>query len=643
MSENMNKQPNHTSMPEISDQKRPRRLLVQVGLIFGIFFALIILITSILVVKGNMSTYLEAKEELLTPILTRARQRLNEIPEYDWYLDFWEAHPDKIHTSLTKEEYEILEKYHINTDSIENLPDRKTLDSLNLETQAILASEVYYDFSAQMNLAQWQLNNENLFCIDVSEKDPGFIFVVGRMNDQNLNSIDFGALFQSVGNHMDVSGLSSITKLQKGSYNKDSRDVLFERYERPKDGAFFYYGFAPILVNGKSRCAIIIAHNWSDFHSQMMFQLAIMTIASALVIFIAGAFLLVYINRAAIRPLRKIQLGVQNYIQSKDSTSAIEEMGHIRQKNEFGALARNFSDLAIEIDRYTNENTALTAERERVSTELSLATAIQAGALPTDFPTEPDYRLYATMTPAKEVGGDFYDFFNIDDTHIGLVLGDVSGKGVPAALYMMMAQLLIRQYAKSGCSAAETLTETNKVLCENNKLEMFVTAWFGILDRTTGKITASSAGHEFPIVRKAILPPDPKTAKNAANDSSVNASVNTSTDSASSGTTETSDNFTLFKDRHGFVLGGMDTSKYKEYEFTLMPGGTFFIYSDGAPEATSAAEELFGTNCMLEVLNRTPDEDPRELTDALQSAINEFVGEAPKFDDLTMLCIKYTG
>ena len=138
MSENMNKQPNHTSMPEISDQKRPRRLLVQVGLIFGIFFALIILITSILVVKGNMSTYLEAKKELLTPILTRARQRLNEIPEYDWYLDFWEAHPDKIHTSLSKEEYEILEKYHINTDSIENLPDRKTLDSLILQLKSLV-------------------------------------------------------------------------------------------------------------------------------------------------------------------------------------------------------------------------------------------------------------------------------------------------------------------------------------------------------------------------------------------------------------------------------------------------------------------------------------------------------------------------
>ena len=252
-------------------------------------------------------------------------------------------------------------------------------------------------------------------------------------------------------------------------------------------------------------------------------------------------------------------------------------------------------------------NGRLIGERKRVETELSLAATIQNSVLPKTFPDEKDYRLYACRTPAKEVGGDFYDFFNIDENHVGLCIGDVSGKGVPASLFMMITKMLIKQYALAGNSPAEVLRKSNETLCSENESGMFVTAWFGILDRTTGKITASSAGHEFPMIREA------------------------------------GGEFSLFKDPHGFVLGGMDFSRYKEYEIALSPGSTLFVYTDGAAEATNSYNELFGTDRMLKVLNEAPDRSPEELCNAMKDEAFDFTGEAPQFDDLTLLCVRYDG
>ena len=240
-----------------------------------------------------------------------------------------------------------------------------------------------------------------------------------------------------------------------------------------------------------------------------------------------------------------------------------------------------------------------------MAAELSLAADIQKGFLPGDFPDAPDYELYASMNPAKEVGGDLYDFFDIDPAHVGLVIGDVSGKGVPASLFMMIAKVLIREYARTGLSPAEVLTRANQTLCSNNKNDMFVTAWFGILDRTNGNIVAASAGHEFPILRKE------------------------------------GEEFNLIKDRHGFVLGGMEMSKYREYELDLGKGGILFVYTDGAAEATNAEQQLFGTDRMLEALNRDPDAQPEQVLANVSQDISRFVDGAEQFDDITMLCFQY--
>ena len=250
------------------------------------------------------------------------------------------------------------------------------------------------------------------------------------------------------------------------------------------------------------------------------------------------------------------------------------------------------------------------AERQRISNELALGNQIQEDTLPNVFPAFPerkDFDIYASMDPAREVGGDFYDFFLIDDDHLCMVIADVSGKGVPAALFMMASKIILANNAMMGKSPAQILTDTNTSVCSHNRQEMFVTVWFGILELSTGKLTAANAGHEYPVLKK----PDGR--------------------------------FELIKDKHGFVIGGMEDVKYAEYELRLEPGAKLFLYTDGIPEATNAENRLFGTERMLDALNREPDAAPEKIMKNVLGAVDDFVKEAEQFDDLTMLCLAYTG
>ena len=246
----------------------------------------------------------------------------------------------------------------------------------------------------------------------------------------------------------------------------------------------------------------------------------------------------------------------------------------------------------------------------RIESELNLATSIQADMLPNIYPAFPDrceFDIYATMDPAKEVGGDFYDFFLIDDDHLCMVMADVSGKGIPAALFMMASKIIIDNNAKLSKSPAQILTDTNAAICSNNKEEMFVTVWLGVLEISTGKLTAANAGHEYPVIKNA------------------------------------DGQFELLKDKHGFVIGGMDGIRYKEYEIQMKPGSKLFLYTDGVPEATDANNELFGTERMLDALNKDADAAPESILKQVRASVDSFVKDAEQFDDMTMLCMEYKG
>ena len=281
-----------------------------------------------------------------------------------------------------------------------------------------------------------------------------------------------------------------------------------------------------------------------------------------------------------------------------------------RTGDEIEALAESFATLSARTLQYVEQVRRVTAEKERIGAELSLATQIQASMLPHIFPAFPErkeFDIYASMDPAKEVGGDFYDYFLIDDDHLGLVIADVSGKGVPAALFMMASKIILQSVAMMGHSPAEILRRTNDTICSNNEAQMFVTVWMGILELSTGKLTAANAGHEFPAIRRP----------NGA--------------------------FELFRDRHGFVIGGMEGVRYKEYELQLEPGSKLFVYTDGVAEATSAEQELFGTERMIDALNTDPEASPQQILKNVRDGVDGFVKEAEQFDDLTMLCVEYKG
>ena len=256
------------------------------------------------------------------------------------------------------------------------------------------------------------------------------------------------------------------------------------------------------------------------------------------------------------------------------------------------------------------ERQRLALKEERISAELSLATRIQANALIKEFPAFPgrnEFDLYASMTPAKEIGGDLYDFFMMDEDHLCLVISDVSGKGVPAALFMMVAVTLMHYVGMREKSPARILQAVNNEICARNPEEMFVTVWLGVLEISTGKLTAANAGHEYPALKRA------------------------------------DGHFELYKDKHGFVVGGMEGVRYREYEIRLDPGDKLFVYTDGVPEAQNEQEEFFGTDRMTAALQSTENGTAREILEGVAASIHTFVGGAPQFDDLTMLCMTYNG
>ena len=336
-------------------------------------------------------------------------------------------------------------------------------------------------------------------------------------------------------------------------------------------------------------------------HSRTMANILLLVV---MVLTLTGALVL---GKRIVKPLNTITRRISEL---SEGNLEFKMEGAYKTGDEVEELAQSFAAISHKTVEYMQKIVQVTAEKERIGTELALATQIQGAMLPHIFPAFPDrseFDIFASMDPAKEVGGDFYDYFLIDNDHLGLVIADVSGKGVPAALFMMASKIILQSVAMMGHSPAEILARTNNAIYTNNEAEMFVTVWLGILELSTGKLTAANAGHEFPALRQPGAP------------------------------------FELYKDRHGFVIGGMENVRYKEYQIQMEPGSKIFVYTDGVAEATNAEKELFGTERMIEALNTDPDAAPQQILKNVRSSVDAFVEDAEQFDDLTMLCLEYKG
>ncbi len=358
------------------------------------------------------------------------------------------------------------------------------------------------------------------------------------------------------------------------------------------DGEVAAYGCVDISMNA------IKAE--SRAFSVMLF---VITIAIGLILTVVY---ILAIKRAVVSPINKLADAATSYVKN-DNQTGFKDL-EIKTGDEIESLSDAMKKMEQDIKDYITNLTAVTAEKERIGAELNVATQIQMDMLPRIFPTFTDkteYELFASMDPAKEVGGDFYDFFIIDEDHLGLVVADVSGKGVPAALFMVIAKTLIKNRAMMGGTPGEVLAYANDQLCEGNDAELFVTVWFAIIDVKTGKGIAANAGHEHPAIRRA------------------------------------NGEFELSIYKHSVAVATMEGIKFREHEFELNHGDTLFCYTDGVTEATDANNVLFGNDRLLAALNKDPDANAEQICKNVKDSINEFVGAAPQFDDITMLCIKF--
>ena len=341
---------------------------------------------------------------------------------------------------------------------------------------------------------------------------------------------------------------------------------------------------------------------------KFLWQMLIYAIIAALVAVLISMLLM---RRTVTKPLSLLSRAVDHFGGDEGRLTKDQVINlPIHSRDEIGNLYQKTRSMEERLIDYMDNLAVVTAEKERIGAELSIASQIQADMLPRIFPPFPnrtDFDIYASMDPAKEVGGDFYDFFLVDDTHLCLVMADVSGKGVPAALFMVIAKTLIKNQALLGRSPSEILANVNQQLCDGNEAELFVTVWLAVVDLTTGQGLAVNAGHEHPTLRRA------------------------------------GGQYELIQYRHSPAVAVMEGMRFRQHEFQLNPGDSLFVYTDGVPEATDAKNELYGAERMLAALNRDPDAAPEQVLSAVRQGVDAFVGDAPQFDDLTMLCLRYHG
>ena len=319
-------------------------------------------------------------------------------------------------------------------------------------------------------------------------------------------------------------------------------------------------------------------------------------------------------KRRIIKPINTLASTADEYIKrdktGEGDTKLFFDDLKISTNDEIETLYHSLAEMEADINSTMRRIREMTAEKERAEAEMNLAAKIQSSMLPSTFQLFPDrseFDVYASMDPAKEVGGDFYDAFLIDDNHLCLVIADVSGKGVPASLFMVISKTVIKNRAKMGGTPSQILFDANNILCDQNEATMFVTVWLAILDLTTGEVIEANAGHENPVIIKK------------------------------DGECE------LIRKEHGIVLGVMEDLEQSDECYKLSRGDKIFVYTDGLPEATNGDGDILGEPAMFEIIKKHRDDDNMTLLKDIRSEVDDFVKDAPQFDDLTMLVVEYKG
>ena len=429
----------------------------------------------------------------------------------------------------------------------------------------------------------------------------------------------FTSIFDVLNNELDD---SSYTEWEPGTVRPSSSEEFSDKYRRicegklehstiyqlePDNGANPYITtLVPVKgSDGEITGIMCVQRPISELRDNLRPYMLGVIIITILLALITSFHTTRFIRKRFLIPLSRIS---EEAVRFAGNRSLAKPLGNVSPFKELSVLALSIDTMEKDIVDYMEDLTEVTAEKEKIKTELSLAAGIQMDMLPGSWPAFPerkDFDIYAVMNTAKEVGGDFYDFFLIDDDHLYLSIADVSGKGIPASLFMMASKIILSDHAVMGKSPSMIIRDSNNAICANNHEMMFVTAWAGILELSSGILRFVNAGHKPPVVRQG------------------------------------SGEYTLAETDSNLCLGVMEDMDYQEAEIRLEPGSVLFLFTDGLEDATSSDGKMFGTERVISVLNETKSDDPLRITEAVSEAVDVFVDGAEQFDDLTMLCISY--
>ncbi|SCW30994.1 Stage II sporulation protein E (SpoIIE) [Ruminococcaceae bacterium YRB3002] len=590
-------------MADKNQKKNSRISLVsQISTFFAVGLIITLILSAFALKRLSDTNVVREKEMMSSGIASEVERTIKEYNSYEWVIDFLAKHADD---PLLDIEYDgnyatnakIFELQNRHPGLIINRVSSSILDEFSEEDQRLFAEVVYNDWLSRLNEIKASYGVAFLYIIacDDTYKDSMFIMTASDgLTHRGTGPEDAYVLGVTVDNFEERA--ETFKNLKGGDHVVYTEDYL-DRYSY-----LFKVGGMNFIAGNTFELTDIKKEVQSRTYEFALLYIVLQILMSV--------FCLVLIYRFALKPLNIVTESIIKYSEDKDGGSARDHLTTIKTSNEIGALSKEFSAMTTEIDEYVTEITDITAEKERIGAELNVATKIQADMLPSIFPAFPNIRafdVYANMNPAKEVGGDFYDFFMVDDDHVALVIADVSGKGVPAALFMVIAKTLIKNRALVGGTPSEILYDVNNQLCDSNTSDFFVTVWLAIINIRTGEGVSVNAGHEHPVLRK----------KNGA--------------------------YELIKYPHSLAVSAMDGIRFKERSFKLEPGDRIIVYTDGVPEANNTEGELFGTDRMVASFNREPDADPVKLVGNLKEDIDAFVGEAVQFDDTTILVFDYKG
>lgn len=614
-------------------QSKKRRLMQDIML------SLLLVFLIFLAVNSLGSSFLASKQfydYLDDQLLDSAQYTRSILYAYEdslpWLISYWSEHSDQLdiprNTSETEKQRWLdshvwsnkTDKYRLSLKEVLALPEKE---------QKVYAELSYLIIADRFDLLANTYGNMHFLCTKKDSASSRDMVLLMGMLDSDSSPYRLGTMLEvskedvakvNPGEGEETAEASYVTastrEIPKTADNsKPSDDEEPDQGDEPQEEVYSYYVLTIPVYDADHNpiASISVGYDRNTVDVEIKESITGSNISIIIRMVVIFVVIILLMRRKIIKPLEIVSGAVRDYITTKRSADVADNLGAMikaKKKTEIEDLAEDIYDMSLEIDQYTEEIKINTAEKEKNKAEMGMAMTIQRGQLPSDFDTisgRKEFELYASMKPAKAVGGDFYDFFMIDDDHLALLIADVSDKGVPAALFMMTSKTLIKSELQGGKSLTSAMRHVNRQLDDTNAAGMFVTVWAAVVELSTGIVKNVNAGHERPAIRK------------------------------NGGTWE------LKNLPHNMVLACLPDQKFTENEWKFEPGDLLFIYTDGVTDATNMDGERFQATRLIDALNQCKKEEPRDVIQAVTDKIAEFVGEAEAFDDTTMLCFRYNG